>query len=473
MSAGRHNFGKASADALADGESRAILDKAILQIHALRQRSVDAMPDFTERRARAVAVRQATLDRLPDLLETLEASVVAAGGSVHFAEDAPQASRLITDLLTARGVRLAVKSKSMVSEEIGLNEALAAAGIEAVETDLGEYIIQLMGQKPSHILAPALHVSKEQVSALFAEKFGRTSTDIPEMTRIARDSLRAKFLAADAGITGANIAVAETGTVMVLENEGNIRLTGSCPPIHVALMTLEKVVGSLAEAAAVLDILPPSATGQTLPVHLSLFTGARRDGERDGPREMHLVILDNGRSELLADPILRPILKCIRCGACLNVCPVYQSVGGHAYGSVYPGPMGSILSSVLKDAAGDARQPFACTHCGACAEACPAGIDHPVLLQELRRRQAVGQGTDTATKSYAALARHPLLFDAAAAWARTVDPRLDRVAAMAPDGPVGKFLRGRKFPGLSKPFSRRFKAMAKRLSRAQAKGGRS
>jgi L-lactate dehydrogenase complex protein LldF len=470
MSADRYDFGKAAADALADGESRAILDKAIFHIDALRQRSVDAMPDFTERRARAVAVRENTLDRLPDLLETLEASVTAAGGHVHYAADASQAARLITDVLTARGARLVVKSKSMVSEEIGLNDALAAAGIEAVETDLGEYIIQLLGQKPSHIIAPALHVSKEQVSKLFAEKFGRTSTDIPEMTRIARDSLRAKFLAADAGITGANIVVAQTGTVMVLENEGNIRLTGSCPPVHIALMTLEKVVGSLADAAAVLDILPPAATGQTLPVHLSLFTGARRDGERDGPEEMHLVILDNGRSAILGDPVLRSILKCIRCGACLNVCPVYQSVGGHAYGAVYPGPMGSILSSVLTGATGDARQPFACTHCRACAEACPVGIDHPALLQELRCRLAA-KGSDAATTGYAALARHPLLFDAAAAWARTVDPHLTRVAAMAPEGPVAKFLRGRKFPGFRKPFSRRFKAMAKRLSRSE-KGGR-
>lgn len=471
MSADRHDFAKAAAAALADDTSRTIWDKAIFHIHALRQRSVDAMPDFPERRARAVAVREATLARLPELLETLEASVTAAGGVVHFAGDAEQAAKTIADLLVARGVRLAVKSKSMVSEEIGLNDALAAAGIEAVETDLGEYIIQLLGQRPSHIIAPALHVSKEQVSALFQEKFGRTSTDIPEMTRIARDSLRAKFLAADAGITGANIAVAATGTVMVLENEGNIRLTGSCPPIHVALMSLEKVVGTLAEAAAVLDILPPSATGQTLPVHLSLFTGARRDGERDGPREMHLVILDNGRSDILADPLLRPILKCIRCSACLNVCPVYQSVGGHAYGSVYPGPMGAVLSSILKNSSGDVRQPFACTHCGACAAACPVGIDHPGILQELRCR-AASQGTDAATRGYAALARHPLLFEAAAAWARTVDPQLRRVVAMAPDGPVGRFLHGRKFPGLSKPFSRRFKAMAKRLSQAR-EGGRS
>ena len=470
MSKSAHDFGQASAKALGDRQSRAILHKAIGHIRVLRQRSVNAMPDFSERQARAVAVRDKTLARLPDLLEALEAKVAAAGGQVHFAETADSASALITGLLADRGVRLVVKGKSMVSEEIGLNDALAAAGIEAVETDLGEYIIQLAGQRPSHILAPALHVSKEQVSELFARKFGRTSTDIPEMTRIARDSLRQKFMAADAGITGCNIAIAETGTVTVLENEGNIRLSASCPPIHVAVMTLEKVVETLADAAVVLDILPPSATGQTLPVHLSFFTGARREGERDGPKEMHLVIVDNGRSEILADPVLRSILRCIRCGACLNVCPVYQSVGGHAYGTVYPGPMGSVLSPLLKDNPGDPRQPFACTHCAACAEACPAGIDHPALLQELRRRVSAGE-SDPAVAAFSLLARHPLLFGGAAALGRTVDPKLAEVAAVAPDSPVGRFLRGRAFPGLSRPFSRRFKSLARRLSRKQ--GGQS
>lgn len=469
MSGNGHDFGQAAARALADGEGRAVLAKAIAHIRALRRKSVEAMPDFEDRRARAVAVRDKTLARLPDLLEQLEAQVTAAGGVVHYAEDAPAAAALITGLLVSRGVRLAVKGKSMVGEEIGLNDALAAAGIEAVETDLGEYIIQLAGEKPSHILSPALHVSRERVSALFDRKLGRTSTEIPEMTRIAREALRRKFLAADAGITGVNIAVASTGTVMVLENEGNIRLSTSCPPIHVALMSLEKVVGTLADAAAILDILPPSATGQTLPVHLSLFTGPRREGERDGPVEMHLVILDNGRSDILADPLLRPILRCIRCGACLNVCPVYQSVGGHAYGSVYPGPMGSVLSPLLTGAAGDARQPFACTHCAACAAACPAGIDHPALLQELRRRLSAGD-TDAATTVFAALARHPLLFGAAAAVLRTVDPTLGRIARLAPASPVGRFLRCRTFPGLSRPFSRRCKALARRLSRH---GGRS
>ncbi len=464
----KHDFREASSRALADRESRAVLDKAIHHIDLLRERSVNAMPDFTERRARAVAVREKTLATLPDLLEKLEKSVRTAGGTVHYAEDAPQAAAIVTDILTACSAKLVVKGKSMVSEEIGLNDALAAAGISAVETDLGEYIIQLAGQKPSHILAPALHVSKEQVSALFAAKLGRTSSEIPEMTRIARDSLREKFLAADAGITGCNIAIAATGTVTVLENEGNIRFSASCPPVHVALMTLEKVVETLADAAAVLDILPPSATGQTLPVHLSFFTGARRDGECDGPREMHLVILDNGRSAVLGDPVLRDILRCIRCGACLNVCPVYQAVGGHAYGGVYPGPMGSVLSCILTGAAGDPRQPFACTHCAACAAACPAGIDHPALLQELRRRLAAAT-PDPAAKAFAALARHPWLFDGAAAVARTVDPTLSKTARLAPDSPVGRFLRGRRFPGFARPFARRFRA----ARGGKTQGGRS
>jgi L-lactate dehydrogenase complex protein LldF len=273
------------------------------------------------------------------------------------------------------------------------------------------------------------------------------------MTRVAREALRQKFLAADAGITGANMAVAETGTIVLLENEGNIRLSTTCPPIMVALMSLEKVVASLSDAATVLDILPIAGTGQVLPVHLSFLTGPRRPGETDGPRELHLVILDNGRSDILADPKLRDILRCVRCGACLNVCPVYQRLGGHPYGSVYPGPMGSVLSPLLAHAPGDPRQPFACTHCGACAAACPAGIDHPALLQTLRERLSA-KADDPATRLFAGLARHPALFTGAAALGRLAGPGLACLPRLAPRTHLGRYLRGRRFPGLVRPFSR-------------------
>ena len=454
MTRASYDFGQAAAQSLADQELQAVLAKAMAHIRALRQGTVEKLPDFAARRDRAKAVRERTLAELPDLLETLEANVTAAGGTVHWATDGLAAASLVTELLASRGVRLAVKGKSMIGEEIGLRQALGAAGIEAVETDLGEYIIQLAGHAPSHIISPALHLSRGQVSDLFARTLGRTGEDSAAMTRVAREALRRKFLAADAGITGANIAVAETGTIVLLENEGNIRLSTTCPPVVVALMSLEKVVASLADAATVLDILPLAATGQVLPVHLSFLTGPRRPGETDGPREFHLVILDNGRSALLGDPALRDILRCIRCGACLNVCPVYQRLGGHPYGSVYPGPMGSVLSPLLAHAPGDPRQPFACTHCRACAAACPVGIDHPALLQELRQRLAAGT-TDPAVALFAGLARHPLFFSGAAGLARALDPHLTRCARLAPGSRLGRYLRGRRFPGLTRPFSRR------------------
>jgi L-lactate dehydrogenase complex protein LldF len=453
MSRPPHDFARAAAAVVADRERQAVLRKAMAHIRRLRRDTVEALPDFAARRDRAAAARDRALADLPDLLVRLDAAVTAAGGVVHWAEDGPTAAALVTGLLASRGARLAVKGKSMIGEEIGLTAALGQAGIEAVETDLGEYIIQLAGQAPSHIISPALHLSREEVAALFSRKLGRSGQDIPSLTRLAREALRRKFLAAEAGITGVNLAVAATGTLVLLENEGNIRLSTTCPPLHVAVMSLEKVVADFDDAAAVLDILPLAATGQTIPVHLSLLTGPRRVGEGDGPRELHLVILDNGRSRILADPDLRQVLRCIRCGACLNVCPVYQRLGGHAYGSVYPGPMGSVLSPLLADAPGDPRQPFACTHCGACAAACPVGIDHPALLGRLRQRLAAETG-DPATVLFAGLARHPGLFAGAAAVARLLDADGSRLARLAPASRLGRYLRGRRFPGLARPFSR-------------------
>lgn len=460
MSRTPHDFARASAAMLADRERQTVLRRAMVHIRDLRRATVERTSDFAARRARATAAKERALANLPELLTRLEERVTAAGGVVHWAEDGPAAAGLVTALLAARGVRLAVKGKSMIGEEIGLTAALEEAGIEAMETDLGEYIIQLAGHAPSHIISPALHLSREEVAALFAQKLGATATDTVGLTKVAREALRRKFMAADAGITGVNLAVAETGTLILLENEGNIRLSTTCPPIHVAVMSLEKVVADFADAAAVLDILPLSGTGQTIPVHLSMFTGPRRTGEGDGPRELHLVILDNGRSRILADPALHSILRCIRCGACLNVCPIYQRLGGHPYGSVYPGPMGSVLSPLLSDAPGDPRQAFACTHCGACAEACPVGIDHPSLLGELRRRIAAGT-PDPATALFAGLARSPALFAGAAEAARLVDPTGTRLARLRPHGRLARYLRGRRFPGLSRSFSR-----------IRAKGGR-
>src|SRR5438309_2488171 len=279
----------------------------------------------------------------------------------------------------------------MVTEEIELNEALEREGIEAVETDLGEYIVQLAHEKPSHILAPAVHKSKEDISDLFADKLGTMNLkDAREMTVVARKRLREYFCTADMGITGANFAVAETGTIVLVENEGNIRLSTTLPRIHVAVMGIEKVIPTLDDLAVFLKILARSASGQKMSSYVSFITGARRTGEVDGAGEFHLIVLDNGRTRILADEDMRESLYCLRCGACLNVCPVYQKLGGHAYGSVYPGPIGSILTPVFAGLEKTRDLPFASTLCGACREICPVRIDIPRILLKLRSEWSEG-----------------------------------------------------------------------------------
>jgi L-lactate dehydrogenase complex protein LldF len=274
----------------------------------------------------------------------------------------------------------------MVSEEIGLNEYLNTLGIEVVETDLGEYIIQLAGEKPSHIIAPAIHKSKEEVALLFQKTLGIShDADISKLTQVARHKLREKFFQADIGITGANFAIAETGTIVLVENEGNIRFTTSLPPVHIVLMGLEKVIPTLDDLDVFLQLLPRSATGQKLPSYVSLITGPRKEYEKDGPEEFHLILLDNGRSRILSDPALRESLYCLRCGACLNVCPVYQKVGGHTYGSVYPGPIGSVITPPLIGFYRARSLPYASTLCGACRDICPVKIDIPHMLLKLRQ----------------------------------------------------------------------------------------
>jgi L-lactate dehydrogenase complex protein LldF len=284
-----------------------------------------------------------------------------------------------------------VKGKSMVSEEIHLNQALEADGLEVYETDLGEYIIQLLGQRPSHIIGPAIHKTKEEIGRLFASKLGIPYTDVPEeMTRAVRKELRARFLAADLGITGANFAVAETGTLVLLENEGNIRMSTTLPPVHVAVMGIEKLVADWTDLAPLLRILPLSAVGQRLPSYVSFLTGPGRVRD-EGPREFHLVLVDSFRSTVLADPLFRQMLRCLRCGACLNYCPVYRHLGGHGYPWVYSGPMGVALTAAAfgpqaaRDVAG------ASTLCQACGSVCPVMIDLPGLILEARKRAATDE----------------------------------------------------------------------------------
>lgn len=356
-----------------------------------------SLEDGEALRDRARSIKESTIANLGHYLRQLEENVVRLGGNVHWARTGAEARAIVLDLARKNNVKHFVKGKSMATEEIELNEALEEAGIESVETDLGEYIVQLANEKPSHILAPAVHKSKEDVSELFAEKLGALNLKHPEeMTVVARKRLREKFCAADMGITGANFGIAETGSIVLLENEGNIRLSTTLPRIHVALMGLEKLVPTLADLAVFLKILARSASGQKMSSYVSLITGPRRTGETDGAEEFHLIILDNGRTQLLADEEMRESLYCLRCGACLNVCPVYQKIGGHAYGTVYSGPIGSILTPAFAGLEKSKDLPFASTLCGACREICPVRIDIPRMLLKLRSEWSEGDSAKDA-----------------------------------------------------------------------------
>ena len=371
--------------ALGDPFLHEALDIATTKFIGLRREAFDDFPDGEHLRDRARAIKEATLQRLDEHLERLIDNVERRGGHVHFATTADEARDIILDIARRTGARMAVKSKSMATEEIHLNDALTAAGVTPVETDLGEYIIQLAHERPSHIIAPAIHKTKGQVAELFARELKREVAADPEvLTRIARAELREKFLQADLGITGANFAVAETGTVVLVTNEGNGRMVTSLPRVHVAVMGVEKVVPSMTDLMVFLNVLAKSATGQKLSVYTTLVQGPRRPEELEGPDEFHLVLLDNGRIAQIGGT-LREALYCLRCGACLNVCPVYRQIGGHAYGYTYPGPIGILLTAMLNGPRSVKELSHASSLCGACAEACPVRIDIPRMLIELRK----------------------------------------------------------------------------------------
>ena len=359
----------------------------------LRARAVAEFgPDhFETLREAARAIRQRSVEQMDVLIERFEREATARGATVLFAETTEEARALILEICRRHEVKKAVKSKSMVSEEAGLNEALISAGIETVETDLGEYIIQLAGEPPSHIIAPAVHKSKDEVSDLFLKHHGGPrKTDIPEMTMEARAELRRHFLTADLGISGGNFLVAETGSGVIVTNEGNGRMVTTLPRVHVCLTGVEKVIPTLEDLSTLLRALTRSATGQHISNYVSCFTGPRRPGDLEGPEHLYFVLVDNGRSELVGSE-LQDMLRCIRCGACMNHCPVYKTVGGHAYGWVYPGPMGSVLTPAFTGVANAPDLPQAATLCGACSVVCPVKIPLPELLRKLRERQ-VDQG---------------------------------------------------------------------------------
>jgi L-lactate dehydrogenase complex protein LldF len=387
--AARHPpFPQAARLALADTQLRHNIGHATRTIRVKRAAVVDEVPDWEQLREAGRALKERVLRHLDRYLEELEASVRRGGGIVHWARDAEEGNRIVGDLVAARGVEEVVKSKSLTTEETKLNEALTQRGIHAWETDLAQLIVQLGNDMPSHILVPAIHKNRAQIRELFL----RTSPEAPddlsddprELAEVARRHLRRLFLSTRVGISGVNFAVAETGTVSVVESEGNGRMCTTLPEVLISVMGIEKIVPTWQDLEVFLQLLPRSSTAERMNPYTSLWTGVT-DG--DGPREFHLVLIDNGRSDVLADVIGRQALNCIRCSACLNVCPVYERTGGHAYGSTYPGPIGAILTPMLSglDAAGSL--PYASSLCGACYEVCPVKINIPEVLVHLRHRE--------------------------------------------------------------------------------------
>jgi L-lactate dehydrogenase complex protein LldF len=400
-------------------------DQALWFVREKRDRAAALVPDWERLRDAAAAIRAHARGRLADYLEEFERNAVARGAKVHWAADAAEHNAVVHRILEERGVRRLVKSKSMLTEECGLNHFLEARGVEVVDTDLGERIVQLAGEPPSHIVFPAIHKKREEIGALFHEKLAtpRGLADPKALTEAARVHLRARFMRAEAGLTGVNFAVAETGGVVVCTNEGNADMGTSLPPLHIACMGVEKVVPRLADLAVLLRLLARSATGQPITSYTSHFHGPMPGGE------LHVVIVDNGRSRLLANPAVRGALACIRCGACMNTCPVFRRSGGYSYGWVVPGPIGAVLASE-RDPAAHASLPFASTLCGSCDAVCPVKIDlHGELLaqrRELAARRLVPLGKRLALRVLAFVLSHRALYEAAGRLVRLALRRLPR-----------------------------------------------
>jgi L-lactate dehydrogenase complex protein LldF len=382
---GDRPFPAAAGDALGDAQLRHNLGRATATIRAKRAGVVAELPDWAQLRAAGAALKDDVLANLDRYLVQLEAQVTARGGIVHWARDGDEANAIVTGLVQAAGAREVVKVKSMATQEIGLNEALEAAGITATETDLAELIVQLGHDQPSHILVPAIHRNRSEIREIFLREMAGVDPALTDEPRVlaeaARRYLRRKFLTAQVAISGANFAVAETGTLCVVESEGNGRMCLTLPRTLITVMGIEKLVPTWTDLEVFLQLLPRSSTGERMNPYTSMWTGATEG------QSFHLVLLDNGRTATLADPRGRSALRCIRCSACLNVCPVYERTGGHAYGSVYPGPIGAVLSPQMTGATGhNATLPFASSLCGACFDACPVAIDIPTMLVHLRSR---------------------------------------------------------------------------------------
>ncbi len=380
--------------ALLKTQLRRNLDKALLTSNTKRMKIVGQTPEWEEWRSSARAIKERILSNWDVHLETFADTARENGITVHWATDALEARQTVYNIAEANGANQVVKSKSMLSEEVDLNPHLEAKGIEVVETDLGEFVAQIAGERPSHIVAPIIHKSKSEVVDLYVEKLGAPRLETAEeITAYTRKLLREKFLAADVGITGANFGLVEEGAVAIVENEGNVRLCSTLPRIHIILMGIERLIPSTRELPIFLKLLAMSATGQYITNYVSLVRSPKLVEEIDGPEEVHLILVDNGRTRIYDDPRLREILFCIRCGACLNICPVYQRIGGHPYGWTYPGPLGSILTPLLNGSPAFFELPFLSTLCGRCRETCPVKIELEHLLIRLRRKAVEENGT--------------------------------------------------------------------------------
>jgi L-lactate dehydrogenase complex protein LldF len=445
---GATSFPKAARTALGDAQLRRNLAKATGTIRAKRAAVVGELPDWTELRAAGAAIKDQVLAGLDGYLVQLEEQVTARGGVVHWARDATEANRIVADLVTRAGAGEVVKVKSMATQEIGLNDALADAGIAAWETDLAELIVQLGHDSPSHILVPAIHRNRAEIREIFLREMGAVGlpappdlTDEPRaLAEAARLHLRRKFLEAEVAVSGANFAVAETGTLAVVESEGNGRMCLTLPRVLITVMGIEKLVPTWRDLEVFLQLLPRSSTGERMNPYTSMWTGVHPG---DGPEEFHLVLLDNGRTATLADPQGRAALRCIRCSACLNVCPVYERTGGHAYGSVYPGPIGAVLSPQLTGVSDNASLPYASTLCGACYDVCPVAIDIPQMLVHLRSRvvEARRARSKTPSAEQALMAAAAYAMDSPGRWTaalrtarlgRLLGGRRRRISALPP-----------------------------------------
>jgi L-lactate dehydrogenase complex protein LldF len=441
-------FDKKIHQTLADANLQLAIYTSTARLKDKRTESVAAtsLPDYQELRTQANALKKHAIENLDHYLEEFERNVEAHGGKVIYCKDGTEVSDFVLGLAKERGVQLIVKSKSMTSEEVDLNERLEHHGLESVETDLGEYILQLAHERPYHIVAPALHKTRYDVASIFEKELHVAYETVPEkLSQIARGVLRQKFLDAGIGISGANFLVADSGAVVIVENEGNARLTTTAPKIHIAIAGIEKLIPRAQDLAVFLKLLARSATGQSLSVYTSFLSGPRRGGEIDGPDEFYVVLLDNGRTKLLPSRTKRQSLYCIRCAACLNTCPVYRKIGGHSFPWVYSGPIGAIITPQFMGVSHEPGLPFASSLCGACAEVCPVKIDIPQVLLDLRSevkksetREKTNRLEKFSYRVFAWMMTHPRIY----AWAGWIA----RHAPVVKVGPVRAWTSQRDLP---------------------------